>query len=66
MGIQKIIYCIFVPVCFAFFTEVAQLFFSRTGCLLDVAYDTVGVIVFIAILIVGRITNSKKSINSCT
>lgn len=63
---RKLSTVFFYSVCFAFFTEVAQLFFSRTGCLLDVAYDTVGVIVFIALMVVGGVTNSKKSLKSCT
>ncbi|MGG4169071.1 VanZ family protein [Rossellomorea vietnamensis] len=29
-------------------TEIAQLFFSRTGCLLDVGYDVVGITMYFA------------------
>ncbi|MCR8850403.1 VanZ family protein [Rossellomorea sp. SC111] len=36
-------------VAYASFTEIAQLYFSRTGCLLDVCYDSVGILLFIFI-----------------
>ena len=39
----------FCAVSYAFITEIAQLFFSRTGCLLDVGYDAAGIIMFIAV-----------------
>ncbi|MFP3361989.1 VanZ family protein, partial [Planococcus sp. SIMBA_143] len=31
-------------VSYALVTEIAQLFFTRTGCLLDVFYDSIGVL----------------------
>lgn len=34
---------------YATFTEMAQLYFSRTGCLLDVCYDSAGILLFIFI-----------------
>ncbi|PFA67302.1 hypothetical protein CN378_10665 [Bacillus sp. AFS015802] len=37
---------------FAFATEFAQLFFSRTGCLLDVLYDSVGVLSYCSIFLI--------------
>jgi VanZ family protein len=43
-----------VAVTYALFTEVAQLYFSRTGNLLDVGYDILGVLFFILICIGWR------------
>ena len=42
--INNMIAAFSVSVIFAIFTEVMQLHFSRTGCLLDVGYDTIGIL----------------------
>jgi VanZ family protein len=35
-----------LSVAFGLFTEIAQLYFSRTGCLLDVGYDVIGIAIY--------------------
>jgi VanZ family protein len=48
-------------VSYAFITEVAQLFFSRTGCLLDVLYDSVGVLSYCtALLFISKVEYFQK------
>jgi VanZ family protein len=40
----NVYYVISIAIPYAFMTEIAQLFFARTGCLLDVLYDSIGVL----------------------
>jgi hypothetical protein len=47
---------------YALFTETAQLFFNRTGCLLDVGYDMAGVFVIVMVLFLMEVIG--KSISS--
>jgi VanZ like family len=44
-----------ISVTFAITTEVMQLHFSRTGCLLDVGYDTVGILCGLLVCIINRV-----------
>lgn len=37
-----------ISIGYAFITEIAQLYFSRTGCLLDVFYDSLGIFSYFA------------------
>ncbi|NMH67553.1 VanZ family protein [Bacillus sp. RO3] len=47
---------------FGLFTEASQLFFSRTGCLLDVGYDVMGITLYFIFQLAGqkRIENSSR------
>lgn len=45
----KLHYVISIVIPYALMTEIAQLFFKRTGCLLDVLYDSIGVLSYCAI-----------------
>jgi VanZ family protein len=47
---------------FALFTEIAQLFFHRTGCLLDVGYDMAGVFGFVFMYYIWMLI--EKAVNS--
>ncbi|WP_171050969.1 VanZ family protein [Bacillus sp. BHET2] len=51
----------FCSVSYALFTESAQLFFSRTGCLLDVGYDTAGILMFFVVYRILHWRVSPKS-----
>ncbi|WP_335872542.1 VanZ family protein [Bacillus sp. 2205SS5-2] len=51
---KRLVVVIFISVTYAFFTEIAQLFFSRTGRLLDVIYDTTGIFLFIGFYLFYR------------
>ncbi|TYS17798.1 hypothetical protein FZC78_08055 [Rossellomorea vietnamensis] len=42
----------------AFFTEFAQLFFSRTGCLVDMIYDLMGAGTFLILHLIWSVLNS--------
>ncbi|WP_421381959.1 VanZ family protein [Bacillus salacetis] len=53
---------IYVTWPFAFFTEIAQLFFSRTGCLVDVMYDMAGVMAFLMVYFLSRIVIGSAAI----
>ncbi len=44
-----------VGVSYALVTEIAQLFFSRTGCLLDVVYDSIGVVSYCALILISKL-----------
>ncbi|WP_052302377.1 VanZ family protein [Bacillus sp. SG-1] len=46
---------IYVTWSFAFLTEIAQLFFSRTGCLVDVLIDLFGVMLFLIVYFTSRL-----------
>ena len=46
---------IYVTWSFAFLTEIAQLFFSRTGCLVDVLIDLFGVLLFFIVYFTSRL-----------
>ena len=48
-----------LSVAYAAITEIAQLYFSRTGCLLDVGYDSAGIILFL--LIYKGLNDSSRS-----
>ncbi|MGE6754551.1 VanZ family protein [Rossellomorea sp. NPDC071047] len=43
-----------LSVAFALFTEIAQLYFSRTGCLLDVGYDVLGISLYFILYTVNQ------------
>ncbi|WP_374054977.1 VanZ family protein [Rossellomorea sp. FM04394] len=43
LAVRKASIGFILSVAFGLFTEIAQLYFSRTGCLLDVGYDVVGI-----------------------
>ncbi|WP_303049486.1 VanZ family protein [Bacillus sp. Marseille-Q1617] len=49
---------------YALFTETAQLFFHRTGCLVDVGYDMAGAFVFMVVLFlmnaIGEFIHSEQ------
>ncbi|WP_409252182.1 VanZ family protein [Bacillus sp. SCS-153A] len=47
---------------FAFFTEIIQLFFSRTGCLVDVIIDISGVLLFLIVYYMSRVVAGFVSI----
>lgn len=47
---------------YALFTEVAQLFFSRTGCLLDICYDSAGVLFFVTIRKILQYIKLRKQV----
>ncbi|WP_413787080.1 VanZ family protein [Rossellomorea sp. YZS02] len=53
---QNSINVIILSIGYAFVTEIAQLYFSRTGCLLDVFYDSIGVLFyfFVRILLLKK------------
>ena len=53
---QNSIHVIILSIGYAFVTEIAQLYFSRTGCLLDVFYDSLGVLFycFVRILLLKK------------
>lgn len=46
-GFKKWFYVVVISATSALFTEIAQLFFSRSGRLLDVSYDLAGVLLFV-------------------
>lgn len=43
---------IILSIGYALITEIAQLYFSRTGCLLDVLYDSLGVLSYCSVWLV--------------
>ncbi|WP_269748935.1 VanZ family protein [Metabacillus litoralis] len=53
-ALQRWLLVVLISVGFAFLTEVAQLFFSRSGRLLDVGYDVAGLILFILLYMCYR------------
>jgi VanZ family protein len=53
-ALQNVSAAFIASMVFAFFTEVMQLHFSRTGCLVDVGYDTMGILCGLVICIVNR------------
>lgn len=54
-ALKRLDYVIGISVGLAFLTEVAQLFFSRSGRLLDVFYDVTGLMVFIVLYLCARL-----------
>ncbi|WP_371928703.1 VanZ family protein [Rossellomorea sp. KS-H15a] len=40
---KKVYKVLFMAIVYALVTEIAQVFFMRTGCLLDVLYDSIGI-----------------------
>ncbi|WP_061810414.1 VanZ family protein [Rossellomorea vietnamensis] len=53
---NKILIVIPISIGYALITEIAQVYFSRTGCLLDVFYDSVGIFSYFAL----RVLLSQK------
>ncbi|WP_338788128.1 VanZ family protein [Metabacillus sp. FJAT-53654] len=53
-ALQHWLLVVVISVGFAFLTEVVQLFFSRSGRLLDVVYDVAGLMVFIGVYLCFR------------
>ncbi|MGR3765912.1 VanZ family protein [Rossellomorea sp. NS-SX7] len=49
MVVNRMGMTILISASYALFTEIAQIFFYRTGCLLDVGYDLAGVVVYAAL-----------------
>ncbi|MFI8575758.1 VanZ family protein [Rossellomorea aquimaris] len=53
---NKFLTVITISILYALITEIAQLYFSRTGCLLDVFYDSLGVLSYYTVWL----NSSKK------
>jgi VanZ family protein len=53
-ALQRWVLVVVISVGFAFLTEVVQLYFSRSGRLLDVVYDLAGVMVFVGVYLCFR------------
>lgn len=53
---NKFLIVIPISIGYALITEIAQVYFSRTGCLLDVFYDSVGIFSYFAL----RVLLSQK------
>ncbi|MBH9968206.1 VanZ family protein [[Bacillus] enclensis] len=62
MVVNRLGTTIFISAGYALITEVAQLFFYRTGCLLDVGYDMAGVLVFVAVYWCWRFIKDVESV----
>ncbi|WP_187442682.1 VanZ family protein [Rossellomorea vietnamensis] len=59
---NKVAVVLLVSILFAVFTEVAQLFFHRTGCLVDVLFDLTGTAAFLLIYSWSRV--GQKEVES--
>jgi VanZ family protein len=59
-AVRNVAAAFITSVTFAFSTEIMQLHFSRTGCLLDVGYDTVGILCGLLVCIINRMAVSVE------
>lgn len=53
-----------VGVSYALITEMAQLFFSRTGCLLDVFYDSIGIVSYCTLILISKMHYFHKGVQN--
>lgn len=53
-AVRKASIVFIISIAFGLFTEIAQLYFSRTGCLIDVGYDVIGITLYFIIYLFSQ------------